>query len=639
MIRAAPAAGLAMACDASGRVCRVLRDALGLEHRLAVGALFSAAVDAASVDKIAAFFAAIARDGAAFDWEVNASIDGALRPLHCLGIAIDGRVLVVAAPTNAEATRVYDELAGIDDELGTALRAATQAVRVPTRASDAMYDEITHLNNDLVTTQRELAKANAQLRRCTSRRTSCSAWRRTTCAIRSARSRPTASSCSIPICRSPPSSASSSASSATSSLFMLHLIEDLLDVAQVEAGKLTLERAPTDLTALVERCVAINRVLAARKSIRLVCHCAADLPPADVDPGKISQVLVNLLTNALKFSHPETEVAIDLRRRDDELILTVRDQGQGIPEAEARSPVRRLRKHQRATDGRRAQHRPGPRHRAAHRRRTRRADLGGEPGRTRVDVLGGPADRRGSGGGRRRRRAARRCASWPPTTTRSIAASIARLLEKLGHVTVLVDDGRQALEGLASGRLRRHSARRRDARDGRPAGRGRNPRGGGGRRSCPHPRHHWPHRCRQPCALHRRRHGRLGEQTAPARGPGGGAGAGHAPSVLRGGGVGRRPGSGCSSPCGSAATGRLGARGRGRAGSERNAPKCRDFPYAPRRRRTVAIPKVNRRTIAASTPRRDSAGAVAVDCEHSPGLPGLLHDCPGGHDGSAQHVS
>lgn len=92
-----------------------------------------------------------------------------------------------------------------------------------------------------------------------------------------------------------------------------------------------MELKPVDLAKVVRHNVALNRVLAEKKPIRMVLRIAAPLPPVLLDRGKIEQVLNNRLSNAMKFSHSDTEVSIELTRSDDAAVLTVTDQGQGIP--------------------------------------------------------------------------------------------------------------------------------------------------------------------------------------------------------------------------------------------------------------------------------------------------------------------
>lgn len=116
-----------------------------------------------------------------------------------------------------------------------------------------------------------------------------------------------------------------------SSQFMLRLLEDLLDVSQIESGKLNLAKAPADLVALVRNNIELNRVLAGAKDIAIELELPEALPPVDIDATKIEQVLNNLVSNALKYSHPGTTVRVTLAAADGAAVLSVRDQGQGIP--------------------------------------------------------------------------------------------------------------------------------------------------------------------------------------------------------------------------------------------------------------------------------------------------------------------
>ncbi|MEI6071293.1 MAG: hybrid sensor histidine kinase/response regulator [Verrucomicrobiae bacterium] len=120
----------------------------------------------------------------------------------------------------------------------------------------------------------------------------------------------------------------------SSSEFMLHLINDLLDVSTIESGRLCLECAPADLNELVRHNVSLNSVLAQQKRIRLDFDAGESLPPLTLDRGKIEQVLNNLIGNAVKYSHPDTRVSIRVERGDDRVTISVADQGQGIPEAD-----------------------------------------------------------------------------------------------------------------------------------------------------------------------------------------------------------------------------------------------------------------------------------------------------------------
>jgi signal transduction histidine kinase len=120
----------------------------------------------------------------------------------------------------------------------------------------------------------------------------------------------------------------------TNSDFMVRLIDDLLDVAQIESGRLELDRSDVDLGAMIDDCLGLNAVLAEKKRIRLSGERAGALPRLQLDRGKIEQVLNNFVSNAIKFSQPDTDVLIRVGVRGDDVVVAVQDHGQGIPEAE-----------------------------------------------------------------------------------------------------------------------------------------------------------------------------------------------------------------------------------------------------------------------------------------------------------------
>ncbi len=91
---------------------------------------------------------------------------------------------------------------------------------------------------------------------------------------------------------------------------MLGLINDILDVAKLEAGKLQLNKQPNDVNLIVAAAVARLRVLYREKGITLDVETDKDLPICECDDGKIDQVVTNLLSNALKFTPKEGRVTI-----------------------------------------------------------------------------------------------------------------------------------------------------------------------------------------------------------------------------------------------------------------------------------------------------------------------------------------
>ena len=114
---------------------------------------------------------------------------------------------------------------------------------------------------------------------------------------------------------------------------LLKLLNDALDLARIEAGRLELEPAPFDPRQLVDDVAQLEQGLAYAKGIRFVLDVADDLPEQVTgDAVRIKQVLLNLANNALKFTE-RGSVTLRLRRVANGLLFSVSDTGPGIPEA------------------------------------------------------------------------------------------------------------------------------------------------------------------------------------------------------------------------------------------------------------------------------------------------------------------
>ena len=117
----------------------------------------------------------------------------------------------------------------------------------------------------------------------------------------------------------------------SSTSWMNRLIEDLLDVARMEAGRLALERSPQDLVRVISEATMMLEPLVAEKSLTLREDLPEYLPRAHVDPRRIVQVLENLVSNAVKHTAPGGEIHVRAAAADGEVHIAVRDTGSGIP--------------------------------------------------------------------------------------------------------------------------------------------------------------------------------------------------------------------------------------------------------------------------------------------------------------------
>ena len=122
---------------------------------------------------------------------------------------------------------------------------------------------------------------------------------------------------------------------------LLGLLNDLLDLSKLEAGRMELALAEHDLAAVVGAAVAEFRPLGAERRIAVAFEREIDRAPLRCDAQRLQQVLANLLSNAIKFSPAAAQVRVRLAesrgedgRGDGNFVVEIRDQGPGIPDGE-----------------------------------------------------------------------------------------------------------------------------------------------------------------------------------------------------------------------------------------------------------------------------------------------------------------
>jgi signal transduction histidine kinase len=120
-----------------------------------------------------------------------------------------------------------------------------------------------------------------------------------------------------------------------SGLYALSLLNDLLDISKIDAGKFDLDFTAVDLPELVEACVNSLQPLAKRERILLRTSLAFNLPAVIADRRRLRQILLNLLSNAIKFTNAGGQVIVSARLIDGgDLRLRVHDNGVGMTEDE-----------------------------------------------------------------------------------------------------------------------------------------------------------------------------------------------------------------------------------------------------------------------------------------------------------------
>ncbi|MDQ2105493.1 sensor histidine kinase [Azospirillum isscasi] len=330
--------GLVLTCDHDGRLRALHRVGAGLPGLAGrPGSPFPVLFGPDAVAGALDLFTSLRRSGRVLDHPVPSRLDPA-GMVHVSGLGdAEGLVLAVArAPGGLPA--LMTGLEALNPRLAVRLAPLRSAALVPEApAVDALFDEMTLLNNDLATAQRALAKANAELAASNEQKNRLMGMLahdlRTPLQVVAGfaemleqrldgRLEEAERACLERI--------------RESSLSMRHMVEDALSLAALQAGRLRLARRPSDLAALVRRNVSMNRVLAEGKAITIELSVPDQsmiedaLPKADIDPAKVDQLLNNLLSNAVKYSDRGGRVRVAVSGAGGWARVRVSDDGRGM---------------------------------------------------------------------------------------------------------------------------------------------------------------------------------------------------------------------------------------------------------------------------------------------------------------------
>jgi signal transduction histidine kinase len=115
---------------------------------------------------------------------------------------------------------------------------------------------------------------------------------------------------------------------------LTRLVNDILDLVKMEAGELRFEFKPVDLTELVEGTVNSLYPIVQARSVRMHVVMAEHLPRVWADADKVTQVVFNVIGNALKFSPDGRGIDVEVKRTDATVSVSVRDRGVGVPDGD-----------------------------------------------------------------------------------------------------------------------------------------------------------------------------------------------------------------------------------------------------------------------------------------------------------------
>lgn len=330
-------AGCVLLCNHKGDVQKILMNGLFSSEDVVTGQPWLYILDEQSHDKGKFFEDKLREDGVLLNWELNSFIEGKLQSIRFAGIWLKDEFLIIADKTDEGLSKLMDEYMKMGYEQSNNLRKVVKentTLQKRIKKEQEQYNEISRLNNELVNTQRKLTKTNFELEKLNKLKNQFLGM-------------------AAHDLRNPLSNIYSfsglleknknqfTADHQTfihyihqSSQLMLNLVEDLLDISAIENGNIQLRLETLDIVEIIKNNLFFNMNLAKEKNILLTFSPSIDKKLLSIDKGKMDQVMNNLISNAIKYSHEHTHIQIELKEDKNFMMCSIKDQGQGIPQTE-----------------------------------------------------------------------------------------------------------------------------------------------------------------------------------------------------------------------------------------------------------------------------------------------------------------
>lgn len=335
--------GIAILLNEDGIIKKVIRDHIGIFNgKDPRGHSFTDYLEGDSISKGLELVKTVKKEGAVFNWEIHATVGKDDCLLTFSGIEIGLGIIILGTGSSNETEKLLNGLMEMNNEQINQLRSSLKESENVRRPQDdwELYNDMSSLNNELANTQRKLVKKTAELERINDLKDHMLGM-----AAHDLRNPLTLiqnfATFLMEDLRDQEELQEQyelSKEIKESSEYMVQIVEDMLDISTIESGKVNLDKEAVDLNNLIERSVELNRTSAQKKDIRLkVMPCEVSCVK-EIDYHKFQQVLNNLISNAIKYSHSDTTVIVGLNSADqtagDYVTMYVKDEGQGIPENE-----------------------------------------------------------------------------------------------------------------------------------------------------------------------------------------------------------------------------------------------------------------------------------------------------------------
>ena len=322
--------GFALVLDRHGTVQKIIRNDLFPENQIQPGDLLASIIETESLPKYLTFLHTLERERALYDWDINIDHFGKVETLYFVGGKIEENNLIVASDSKRQADYYYREIVSMTNEQADKLRGYSEE-----ETDRSILDELSRLNNELSNLQRDLYKKNSQLQKLVKTRDKYLGM-----AAHDLRNPLGALSNICVILLDEETGPLNNTQRELIELVqetsdhMLTLVEDMLDISKIESGNLSLDFEKVDIIPLLNRSISLNYHLSRKKNITIVTDYPSNSLFVQADSKKILQVLDNLISNAIKFSNPGSDIRVQIDSYDSAVEVSVIDQGKGIPEKE-----------------------------------------------------------------------------------------------------------------------------------------------------------------------------------------------------------------------------------------------------------------------------------------------------------------
>ncbi len=334
--------GIAIIVNDDGILQKIIHDSFGVFSLRGDETMsFVDCLESDSIPKAYQFIERINTNDVAYDWELHVTDGEEIKLFSFSGISVDDKNLLIGTANPDDTEQFLNGLMEMNNESINKLRTFMKEQQQSTGSMNdewAMYDEMSGLNNELANMQRKLTKKTAELERMNELKNQMLGMAAhdlrnpltliqnySSFLIEDHEEEDIFSDDQFQLVKQ----------IKESSEYMVQIIEDMLDISAIESGSISLEKDDEDICELVDRVVSLNRPTAGKKDISLTTKLPDKAIIKEVDAHKFQQVLDNLISNAIKYSQPQTEVEVGIKKESDSAItIYVKDEGQGIPENE-----------------------------------------------------------------------------------------------------------------------------------------------------------------------------------------------------------------------------------------------------------------------------------------------------------------